>query len=73
MDMFQIDGPIRHVCIKIRNDQRMLKILMSTNVQEEFRHTNGEISNVRIETAGLGMRRARIANLPQKCPTEQYE
>jgi len=70
--MFQIDCPIRHVYIKFRNDKKRQEILTSTNGHGEFRHKNGEISKVQIEAAGLGMRRARIANLPQKCPTEQY-
>jgi hypothetical protein len=32
--------------------------------QEDFTHENGEIPKVRIETVGLGMRRAKVANLP---------
>jgi hypothetical protein len=54
--MVQVDGPRRHVYIKFRDFQRMHDILPSTNGHGEFRHTNGEISTVRIEAAGLGMR-----------------
>jgi hypothetical protein len=32
--------------------------------QVEYLHTNGEISIVRLEMAGLRMRKVRIANLP---------
>jgi hypothetical protein len=45
-----------------------LKGLMSTNGQGKFRHTNGVISQFRIEAAGLGIRRVRIANLPPEVP-----
>jgi hypothetical protein len=54
--MIQIDGPRRHVYIKFRDPQRMQEILTATPAQEDFRHDNGEISNVRIEAVGLGMR-----------------
>ena len=42
----------------------MQTILTATQRQEDFRHENGEISEVRIEAAGLGMRRVRMASLP---------
>jgi len=41
-----------------------------TGGQAEYRHTNGEISRVRVETAGLGTRRVRIANLLPEMPEE---
>jgi len=50
----QIDGPRRHVYIKLRDYHRMRDILTSNNGQEEFRHTNGEISKARIEAGGFG-------------------
>jgi len=39
-------------------------ILIATQEQEDFRHENGEISKIRIEAVGLGMRRVRVANIP---------
>ena len=39
-------------------------LLHSTGGQVEYRHTNTEISKVRISTARMGMRRVRIAKLP---------
>jgi len=62
--MVQIDGLRRHVYVKFREPQRMQAILTTTQGQEDFRHENGEISKVRIEAVGLGMRRVRVASLP---------
>jgi len=62
--MNKIDGPRRHVYIKCRETHRIQEILTATQGQEDFRHENREISKVRIEAVGLGMRRARVANLP---------
>jgi len=44
----------------------MQVILTATQGQEDFRHENGEISKVRIEAVGLGMRRVRVASLPSE-------
>jgi len=66
--MVQIDGPGRQVYIKFRDPNRMYDILRTTNGQGEFRHSNGEISKVRIEEAGLGIRRVRMANIPPEIP-----
>jgi hypothetical protein len=66
--MVQIDGPGRQVYLKLRDSTRMYDILWSTNGQGEFRRSNGEISKVRIEEAGLGKRRVRMANIPPEIP-----
>jgi intein/homing endonuclease len=42
----------------------MHDVLTSTKGQAEYRHKNTEISKVRTEAVGVGMRKARIANLP---------
>jgi hypothetical protein len=42
----------------------MQTLLSATQGQVDFRHENGEVSKVRIEAVGLGMRRVRVANLP---------
>ena len=68
--MVQIDNSQRHVCIKLCDSNRLKQVLHLTGGQAEYRHTNGEISRVRVETAGLGTRRARIANLPPEMPEE---
>ena len=44
----------------------MYDLLTETQGQKDFRHDNGEISKVRIEAVGLGLRRVRVANLPQE-------
>ena len=61
----QVDGPRRQVYIKFKEYRRMQETLMSTNGQGKLRHSNGVISNVRIEAAGLGIKRVRITNLPE--------
>jgi hypothetical protein len=62
--MIHIDGPRRHVYIKFRDPQRMQALLTETQGQRDFRNDHGEISKVRIEAVGLGVRRVRVANLP---------
>jgi len=42
----------------------MQDVPQSIGGQVENRHTNGEISIIRISTAGMGARRVGIANLP---------
>jgi len=68
--LVQIDGPQRHVYIKLRDANRVREVLHRTDGQAEYRHTNGVISKVRVETAGLGTRRVRVANLPPEVPEE---
>jgi hypothetical protein len=62
--MVQIDGPGRQVYIKFRDPNKKYDILRITNGQGEFKQVNGEISKLRIEEAGLGIRRVRLANIP---------
>jgi hypothetical protein len=61
--MIQIDGT-RQVFIKFTNSTRMQSVQSETKGQLEFKHDNGELSQVTIELAGMGMRKIRIANLP---------
>jgi hypothetical protein len=66
--MMQIDGSKRQVYIKLREYQRMCDILVLTHGEGEFRHSSGELSKVRIEAAGLGTKRVRLANIPPEVP-----
>ena len=66
--MIQIDGPRRHVLIKFAKTKRMHSILHDTKGQMEFRHDNSELSMVKTEPAGMGVRRIRIASLPPEMP-----
>jgi hypothetical protein len=51
-----------------RDNNRLQDVLNLTGGQVEYRYTNGEISIVCLETTGLGMMEARIANLPSEMP-----
>lgn len=62
--MIQIDGPRRRVYIKFTSGERMQSVLQDCNGQLEFRHDNGELSQVTIELAGMGIKKIRIASLP---------
>jgi len=46
----------------------MQETLMSTNGHGEFRRSNGVLSKVRIEAAGLRIKRVRIAKFPPEVP-----
>jgi hypothetical protein len=46
----------------------MQSVLSNTKEIQDFKHDNGEMSWVHIETAGMGMRKICVANLPPEVP-----
>jgi hypothetical protein len=64
--MVQIAGPKRRVYNKFWDNGRMQDVLQSTGGQLEYRHTNGELSTVRISTAGMGCREYVLLTSPRK-------
>ena len=52
------------VFIKFVEIQYAHDILQTTQGTDEYKHTSGEVSIVRIEMAGRGTKRVSIANLP---------
>ena len=68
--MVQIDWTRRQVYIKFANFQCLQDLLHSTAGQSEYKHDNGEISQVKIEMAGMSTRRLRLANLLPETPDE---
>ena len=55
--MIQIDGPQRRVYIKFVNTDRMVAVLQMVKGQLQYHHENGELSLVKVEIAGLGIKR----------------
>jgi len=70
VNMVQIEGPRRQVYINFPELQCFQKVLHSTTGQSEYKHDNGEISQVKIEMAGMGAKRVRLLNLLPEIPDE---
>jgi hypothetical protein len=62
--VIQIDGSRRHGFVKVIDVQYAHDIIQMTQGTAEYKHSNGVVSVVRIEMAGLGIKRVRIAKLP---------
>ena len=59
-----MDGPCRRVYIKFVSAERMQSILQNIQGQQQYKHDNGEIFIVKVELAGMDVRRVRAAALP---------
>ena len=68
--MVQIDGLSRQVYIIFTDFQYLQDLLHSTNGQSNYKHANGEISQVKIEGAGMGTSRVSLASLPPETADE---
>jgi len=64
--MIQVDGHRRKVYIKFTREVPMEEALKSTKGQLEYRHENGEILQVTIDLAGMGIKKIRLASLPRE-------
>jgi hypothetical protein len=64
--MIQIDGPCRKVYIKFVSAEKMQSILQNIKGQQEYKHDNGEISIVKVELAGMGVRRVKSGKLTSR-------
>jgi hypothetical protein len=62
--MIQIDGPRRKVYIKFINNERIMAVLQPIRGPLEYHHDTGEMSMENVETAGMGIRHFRVANMP---------
>jgi len=62
--MINIDGPKRQVFIKFAELMYAQEVLNATNGKAEYKHMSGEISVFRVDVAGMGTKRVRIANSP---------
>jgi hypothetical protein len=71
--MIQINDTRRQVFIKFINTSRMIEVLSEKNGCIEFKHNNGEISQVTAELAGMGMRKIQIAALPPEVQVSQIK
>jgi hypothetical protein len=67
--MIQFNGSKGQVFIKLVNNDCVQSLLKDTTGEAKYKHNNGELSTVGIAVAGLGTKRARIANLPPEVLT----
>jgi len=67
----QIDGPLRKVYVKFVTSERMMNIMQHIQEDLSFHHENGEISQVKVEAAGVGIRRVRASTLPPEVTDSQ--
>jgi hypothetical protein len=71
--MIQIDGIRRQLFVEFTAFSYIQDILHRTNKRTVYKHNCGEISTVRLEIAGMGTHRIRLANQPPEIPETPYE
>jgi len=69
----QIDWPLRNVYVKCVSSDKMMNTLKQINDDLSFRHESGDISHVKVETAGVGIRKIRVSTLPPEVREPQIK
>ena len=68
--MIQIDGIKRQVFIKLVDKESVHVLISEKGESAEYKYPTGELSNVRTDMAGMGMKRVRVTNLPSEVPND---
>jgi len=71
--VIQIDGPLRKVYVKFVSSDKMMNTLKQINDDLSFRHESSDISRVKVETAGVRIRRIRVSTLPPEITEPQIK
>jgi hypothetical protein len=71
--MIQIDGIKRQVFIKFVDSDSVQALISDTSGQAEYKYTNGELSIVNIDMAGMGTKHVRVASLPPETTNEALQ
>jgi len=71
--VIQIDGPLRNVYVKFVSPDKMTNTLQQFQGDLQFYLENGDISSVKVEIAGVGIRRVRVSTLPPKITEAQIK
>ena len=70
--VIQIDGPLRKVYLNFVSSEKIKYILKQINDDLSFRHVSGDISRVKVENAGVGIR-IRASTLPPEVTEPQMK
>jgi hypothetical protein len=68
--LIQLDGLKRSVYIKLKDQAAVDNLLRATTGKVQCKHSNGEVSYVQLDSAGMGHKRIRVAYLPHDTPDE---
>jgi len=62
--VIQIDGPLRNVYVKFVSPDKMTNTLQQFQGDLQFYLENGDISSVKVEITGVGIRLVRVSTPP---------
>jgi len=71
--VIQIDGTLRKIYVKFVSPHKMANRLQQSQGELRFYHENGDISSVKVEITGVGIRRVRVSTLPQEVTEAQIK